>query len=85
MKSKITATQLREIIREELETVRQEQQLEEAGILTDPNFIAGLAALLGVGGTYATSVIKAMKGKSKEEKAKIAADMAKGISKSTGA
>jgi hypothetical protein len=62
-----------------------EESLNEAGVLTDPNFIAGLAALLGVGGTYAATLVKAMKGKSTEEKKKIAADMAAGVSKATGA
>jgi hypothetical protein len=65
--------------------VSDEEPLNEAGVLTDPNFIAGLAALLGVGGTYAATVVKAMKGKSKEEKKKIADEMAAGVSKATGA
>jgi hypothetical protein len=62
----------------------KEEPLNE-NVLTDPNFIAGLATLLGVGGTYAATLVKAMKGKSAEEKKKIAADMAAGVSKATGA
>jgi predicted house-cleaning noncanonical NTP pyrophosphatase (MazG superfamily) len=85
MKSTLTKGQLRQIIREELDAFQNEGNLEEASVLTDPNFIAGIAALLGVTGTYATSVIKAMKNKSAEEKKKIAADMAAGMSKATGA
>lgn len=61
-----------------------EEPLNEAGVLTDPNFIAGIAALLGVTGTYAATVINSMKGKSKEEKKKIADEMAAGMSKATG-
>jgi len=89
MKTKITKSQLAEIIREELAEAgygmkEKEQQLDEASVLTDPNFIAGLATLLGVTGTYAASVVSAMKGKSKEEKKKIADEMAKSVSKAAG-
>ena len=63
--------------------VSDEEPLNE-NVLTDPNFIAGIAALLGVTGTYAATVINSMKGKSKEEKKKIADEMAKGVSKATG-
>jgi hypothetical protein len=84
MKQSLTKGQLRQIIREELDALQNEGNIEEASVLTDPNFVAGLAALLGVGGTYAASVIKAMKGKSAEEKKKIAADMASSMSKATG-
>jgi hypothetical protein len=64
--------------------VSDEEPLNE-NVLTDPNFIAGIAALLGVTGTYAATVVKDMKGKSKEEKKKIADEMAAGVSKATGA
>ena len=89
MKTKITKSQLAEIIREELAEAgygmkEKEQQLKEASVLTDPNFIAGIATLLGVTGTYAATVVNAMKGKSKEEKKKIADEMAEGVSKATG-
>ena len=82
MKSTLTKGQLRQIIREELEAASVVN--EEASVLTDPNFIAGMATLLGITGTYAVSVINAMKGKSKEEKKKIADEMAAGMSKATG-
>jgi hypothetical protein len=63
--------------------VSDEEPLNE-NVLTDPNFIAGIAALLGVTGTYAATVVSAMKGKSKEEKKKIADEMAAGVSKAAG-
>lgn len=81
---KITKKQLAEIIREELAAARQDQQLEEASVLTDPNFIAGIAALLGTTVPLAASIVKSMKGKSKEEKKKIADEMAAGISRAAG-
>jgi len=80
---KITKKQLAEIIREELAAAKEEKQLDES-VLTDPNFIAGIAALLGTTVPLAASIVKSMKGKSKEEKKKIADEMAAGISKETG-
>ena len=59
--------------------------LEEASILTDPNFIAGLAALLGVGGSIATAVVKDLKGaKTPEEKKQVLQQAASSVSRAAG-
>jgi hypothetical protein len=91
MKKKLTKDQLKEMIRQELQGVlaekkkmKGEDKLDEAGVgtLTDPNFIAGAATLLGVGGTLLITYINALrKAKTPEEKAKIKADLGKAIEK----
>ena len=62
----------------------ENEELEEGGVgsLTDPNFIAGAATLLGVGGTILTAYINALrKAKTPEEKAKVKADLGKAVEK----
>jgi hypothetical protein len=83
MKQSLTRGQLRQIIREELDNLQNESNINE-NVLTDPNFIAGIAALLGTTVPLAASIVKSMKGKSKEEKKKIADEMAAGMSRATG-
>ena len=61
--------------------------MNEAGVgtFTDPNFIAGMATLLGVGGTLAAALIKnLMQAKSPEEKASIISRAAGAIEKAKG-
>jgi hypothetical protein len=66
------------------EKLDENEELEEGGVgsLTDPNFIAGVATLLGVGGTILTAYISALKkAKTPEEKAKVKADLGKAVTK----
>lgn len=56
------------------------EELEEASIVSDPNFIAGLATLLGVGGSLAASLVKDLrKAKTPEEKKAAKQKMASAI------
>ncbi len=66
------------------EKLDENEELEEGGVgsLTDPNFIAGVATLLGVGGTILTAYISALKkAKTPEEKAKVKDDLGKAVTK----
>jgi len=61
--------------------------MNEAGVgtLTDPNFIAGMATLLGVGGTLAAALIKSlMQAKTPEEKANVINKAADAVEKAKG-
>lgn len=91
-KKKLTKDALKEMVRQELQTALLEKKkmkdekdkLDEGGVgtLTDPNFIAGAATLLGIGGTLLGTYINALrKAKTPEEKAKIKADLGKAIEK----
>ena len=62
-------------------------KMEEAeiGSLMDPNFIAGLATLLGVGGTLVTALVKDLKNaKSPEEKKQVFAKASDSIETAMG-
>lgn len=62
-------------------TMSGDQGMNE-GVLTDPNFIGGLAALLGVGGALAAAIVRDLKrAKSPEEKKQILAKAAQGVGK----
>jgi len=82
----LTKSELKEMILQELKEKKKvedkKKTLDEAvGGLDDPNFIAGVAALLGVGTAILTPFIKALKSaKSPEEKAQIKNDLKKAIS-----
>ena len=86
MKKSLTKNELKEMIRKELnekkKTKDEKKTLDEAvGGLDDPNFIAGVATLLGVGTAILTPFIKALKSaKTPEEKTKIKSDLKKAIS-----
>lgn len=58
----------------------EESSLNEAGLLSDPNFIAGLSTLLGVGTTFAVALAKDLKNaKTPEEKKQILQSLSKNI------
>ena len=85
MKKGLTKSELKEIIRQELNEKKKiedkKKKLDEmVGGLDDPNFIAGVATLLGVSAAVLTPFIKALRSaKSPEEKAKIKNDLKKAI------
>jgi hypothetical protein len=87
-KKKLTKDALKEMIRQELQSsLLKKKKMNEAGVgtFTDPNFIAGMATLLGVGGTLAAALIKnLMQAKSPEEKANIISRAAGAIEKAKG-
>ena len=94
-KKKLTKDALKEMVRQELQTALfekkkmkdEKKKLDEAGVgtLTDPNFIAGMATLLGVGGTLAAALVKSlMQAKSPEEKADVISRAAGAIEKAKG-
>ena len=94
-KKKLTKDALKEMVRQELQTALfekkkmkdEKKKLDEAGVgtLTDPNFIAGMATLLGVGGTLAAALVKSlMQAKSPEEKANVISRAAGAIEKAKG-
>ena len=72
----------------EMETrvAEKEDSVKEAvGGLDDPNFIAGVTALLGVGSAILVPYIKALKAaKSPEDKKKIRQSLSNAISKKMG-
>lgn len=76
-KKKLTKSELKEMVRQELQSVlaekkKSEEPIEEASVLTDPNFIAGISTLLGIGGAFAASLIKDLKSaKTPEEKKQV--------------
>ena len=89
-KKKLTASELKEMIRQELTGVlaekkkkKDEDVLDEGvGEFNDPNFIAGAATLLGIGGTLLITYIKALtNAKTKEDKEKVKKDFANALSK----
>ncbi len=78
-KKKLTKDALKEMVRQELQTAllekkkmkgeKEKEMANEAMIPgVDDNLVAGLAALIGVGTPLVVSLIKGLKGKSKEEK-----------------
>ena len=81
MKKSLTKNELKEMIRQELNEKKKiedkKKKIDEAvGGLDDPNFIAGVATLLGVGTAILTPFIKALRSaKSPEEKAQIKKDL----------
>jgi hypothetical protein len=85
MKKSLTKNELKEMIRQELNEKKKvedkKKTLDEAvGGLDDPNFIAGVATLLGVSAAVLTPFIKALRSaKSPEEKAKVKSDLKKAI------
>jgi hypothetical protein len=90
-KKKLTKSELKEMVRLELQSVLAEkkkakdedkkEKIDEAvGGLDDPNFIAGVATLLGVSAAVLSPFIKALRSaKSPEEKAKVKSDLKKAI------
>ena len=94
-KKKLTKDALKEMVRQELQSALLEKKkmkdekkmMNEAGVgtLTDPNFIAGMATLLGVGGTLAAALIKSlMQAKTPEEKANVINKAADAVEKAKG-
>jgi hypothetical protein len=85
MKKSLTKSELKEMIRQELNEKKKiedkKKKLDEVtGGLDDPNFIAGVATLLGVGTAVLVPFIKALRSaKSPEEKAQIKKDLKKAI------
>ena len=85
MKKSLTKSELKEMIRQELNEKKKiedkKKKIDEVvGGLDDPNFIAGVATLLGVSATILAPFIKSLRSaKSPEEKAKIKADLKKAI------
>jgi hypothetical protein len=90
MKKSLTKSELKEMIRQELNEKKKiedkKKKLDEVvGGLDDPNFIAGVATLLGVGTAVLVPFIKALKSaKSPEEKAQIKNDLKKAIGSKMG-
>jgi len=85
-KKKLAKSELEEMVRQELQAVlaeKKEEKLDEVvGGLDDPNFIAGVATLLGVGSAILVPFIKALKSaKSSEEKEKIRQSLSNAISR----
>lgn len=88
-KKKLTKSDLKEMVRQELQAVlaekmdkeEEKEKMDEAvGGLDDPNFIAGVSTLLGVGSAILIPFIKALKAaKTPEEKAKVKADLKNAI------
>jgi hypothetical protein len=59
--------------------MKETYEIEES-VLTDPNFISGVAAILGVGGTLAAAIVRDLrKAKTPEEKKQILGKAAQGI------
>jgi hypothetical protein len=90
MKKKLTRDELKEMVRQELQGVlaekkkmKGEENLDEGvGGLDDPNFIAGVATLLGVGGTLLVTYLRALsQAKTPEEKAQVKKDFADALRK----
>jgi hypothetical protein len=85
MKKSLTKNELKEMIRQELNEKKKiedkKKKLDEVtGGLDDPNFIAGVATLLGVGTAVLVPFIKALRSaKTPEEKAQIKNDLKKAI------
>jgi len=84
MKKSLTKSELKEMIRQELNEKKKvedkKKKLDEVGGLTDPNFIAGVATLLGVSTAVLVPFIKALKSaKTPEEKAKVKSDLKNAI------
>jgi len=90
MKKSLTKSELKEMIRQELNEKKKiedkKKKIDEVvGGLDDPNFIAGVATLLGVSATILAPFIKSLRSaKSPEEKAKIKADLKNAIKNSMG-
>jgi hypothetical protein len=86
MKSRLTRRDLREMVRQELKSVlfenEEKDQMDEAAA---PELIAGLATLLGVGGSIAAAMVKDLKGaKTPEEKKKVLQNWSGQIDKRMG-
>ena len=86
-KKKLTKNDLKEMVRQELQTalLEKKKMANEAMIPgVDDNLIAGLATLIGVGTPLVISLIKGLKGKSKEEKAAFISKASSDIEKAKG-
>lgn len=77
MANKLTKDALKEMVRQELRSsllekkkMKDEKEIANEAMIPglDDNLVAGLATLLGVGTPLVISLIKGLKGKSKEEK-----------------
>jgi hypothetical protein len=76
-KKKLTKDALKEMVRQELQAsllekkkMKGEKEMANEAMIpgVDDNLVAGLAAIIGVGTPLVVSLIKGLKGKSKEEK-----------------
>jgi len=95
-KKKLTKSELKEMVRQELQAVLAEKKkvkdedkkdkLDESDLNEDMvnELIPILATILGVGGTFAASLYRDLKGKSKEEKEKILQSISGQINRSKG-
>ena len=92
-KKKLTKDELKEMVRQELSGVlaekkkmKGEKEMANEAMIpgVDDNLIAGLAALIGVGTPLVISLIKGLKGKSKEEKAAFISKASSDIEKAKG-
>jgi hypothetical protein len=77
MANKLTKDALKEMVRQELRSsllekkkMKDDKKMANEAMIpgVDDNLVAGLAALIGVGTPLVVSLIKGLKGKSKEEK-----------------
>ena len=92
-KKKLTKDELKEMVRQELSGVlaekkkmKDEKEMANEAMIpgVDDNLVAGLATLLGVGTPLVISLIKGLKGKSKEEKAAFISKASSDIEKAKG-
>jgi len=90
---KLTKNDLKEMVRQELQTALLEKkkmkggkEMENEAMIpgVDDNLIAGLATLIGVGTPLVISLIKGLKGKSKEEKAAFISKASSDIERAKG-
>lgn len=82
MKTKLTKSKLKEIVKEELQNTMYSKSKINENVLTDPNFIAGISTLLGVGSAFAVAFLKDLKNaKTPEDKKKILQSAAAHINK----
>jgi len=90
---KLTKNDVKEMVRQELQTALLEKkkmkggkEMENEAMIpgVDDNLIAGLATLIGVGTPLVISLIKGLKGKSKEEKAAFISKASSDIERAKG-
>jgi len=90
---KLTKNDLKEMVRQELQTallekkkMKGKKEMENEAMIpgVDDNLIAGLATLIGVGTPLVISLIKGLKGKSKEEKAAFISKASSDIERAKG-
>jgi len=86
MKSRLTRRDLREMVRRELRnTLLENEEKDQMDEAMAPELIAGLATLLGVGGSIAAAMVKDLKGaKTPEEKKKVLQNWSGQIDKRMG-